>query len=415
MYTQTKKLAFFLVAIVVSAAAQQQTPVTTTGGTTNKVPLFTGTYTVGNSTITQSGSYVGIGTANPQNNLHISGTSTNGVGTYVENDSGSAATGAPFAGIALEQIGTSGWGISGWPNAGVLESFGVGGIVVDAYGSNGGPIALQTNRVTRMTITNPGNVGIGTTTPGFPLTVVGDIVDGSLTAGQSGVVGLLPGGTGSWFWIDNPNANYLRFSNGGNPGSNPVVITNGGSLGVGTTSPGAMLEVNGNVKLTGGSGASITFADGTVQNTAYSGVGGTCGGDYAESVDVSGNRTSYEPGDVLVIDPTAPGKFLKSDHAYSNFVAGVYSTKPGVVGRRQTTNPKTSTTEVPMAMVGIVPTKVSTENGAIKTGDLLVASSTPGRAMKGTDRSLLTGAVVGKALGSLESGTGVIEVLVTLQ
>jgi hypothetical protein len=35
--------------------------------------------------------------------------------------------------------------------------------------------------------------------------------------------------------------------------------------------------------------------------------------------------------------------------------------------------------------------------------------------MKGTDRSLLTGAVIGKALGSLDSGTGVIEVLVTLQ
>jgi hypothetical protein len=35
--------------------------------------------------------------------------------------------------------------------------------------------------------------------------------------------------------------------------------------------------------------------------------------------------------------------------------------------------------------------------------------------MKGTDRSQMLGAVVGKALGSLDSGTGVIEVLVTLQ
>ena len=68
-----------------------------------------------------------------------------------------------------------------------------------------------------------------------------------------------------------------------------------------------------------------------------------------------------------------------------------------------------------MAMVGIVPTKVSAENGPIKTGDLLVASTTLGRAMKGTDRSLLTGAVIGKALASLDSCTGVIEVLVTLQ
>jgi hypothetical protein len=173
------------------------------------------------------------------------------------------------------------------------------------------------------------------------------------------------------------------------------------------------LTVQGNLSLSSTSGAHITFADGTVQSTAYTGV--TCGGDYAESVDVTGDRTNYEPGDVLVIDPAAPGRFLKANEAYSTMVAGIYSTKPGVVGRRQTTDPKTSTTEVPMAMVGIVPTKVSAENGPIKIGDLLVASSTLGRAMKGTDRSQLTGTVIGKALGALDSGTGVIEVLVTLQ
>jgi hypothetical protein len=35
--------------------------------------------------------------------------------------------------------------------------------------------------------------------------------------------------------------------------------------------------------------------------------------------------------------------------------------------------------------------------------------------MKGTDRGRMLGAVIGKAMSSLESGTGVIEVLVTLQ
>jgi hypothetical protein len=58
---------------------------------------------------------------------------------------------------------------------------------------------------------------------------------------------------------------------------------------------------------------------------------------------------------------------------------------------------------------------VSAENGPIRRGDLLVTSSTVGYAMKGTDRSRLTGAVIGKALGTLDSGTGVIEVVVTLQ
>ena len=51
--------------------------------------------------------------------------------------------------------------------------------------------------------------------------------------------------------------------------------------------------------------------------------------------------------------------------------------------------------------------------GAI--GDLLVTSSTPGYAMKGTDRNLMLGAIVGKALESLHSGTGIIRILVTSQ
>ena len=68
-----------------------------------------------------------------------------------------------------------------------------------------------------------------------------------------------------------------------------------------------------------------------------------------------------------------------------------------------------------MAMMGIVPVKATTENGAIRPGDLLVTSSEVGYAMKGTDRSRMLGAVIGKALGNLESGTGVIEAVVTLQ
>ena len=182
-------------------------------------------------------------------------------------------------------------------------------------------------------------------------------------------------------------------------------------LGIGTIAPGAKLEVNGGIKLTSGSGASMTYADGTQQTTAWTGV--LCGGDYAESVDVTGDRQRYEPGDVLVIGPKDPDKFLKAEEPYSTGVAGVFSTKPGAVGRRQTT-PK-GADEVPMAVVGIVPVKVSAENGPIHPRDLLVSSSTPGYAMRGTDRSRMLGAVIGKAMGSLSAGTGVIEILVMLQ
>jgi len=195
---------------------------------------------------------------------------------------------------------------------------------------------------------------------------------------------------------------------------NPIMMQNyAGSVGIGTTTPGAQLEVNGNIKLTQGSSGSITFSDGTTQSTAFNPA--NCGADYAESVGVTGKRAQYEPGDVLVIDPKHPGEFLKATQAYSTLAAGVYSTKPGFVGRLHPATDKASKDEVPMAMVGRVPTKVSAENGPIQVGDLLVTSSTPGRAMKGTDRSRMLGAVIGKALGSLDSGTGTIMVLVTLQ
>lgn len=193
--------------------------------------------------------------------------------------------------------------------------------------------------------------------------------------------------------------------------SGSAMVINGLNVGIGTTSPGAKLEVNGNVTLTSGSGASLTFPDGTKQTTAWTGV--VCGGDYAESVDVTGDRKSFLAGDVLVVDPNAPGKFLKSGEPYSTAVTGIYSTKPGTVGRRQKT--PYSPDEVPMAMMGIVPVKAIAENGAIRPGDLLVTSSKVGYAMKGTDRSRMLGAVIGKALGKLDSGTGVIEVVVTLQ
>ena len=71
---------------------------------------------------------------------------------------------------------------------------------------------------------------------------------------------------------------------------------------------------------------------------------------------------------------------------------------------------------MPVGVVGAIPTKVSTENGAIRRADLLVSASTPGRAMRGEDRERLIGAVVGKALAEFEGpGTGVILVMVNVR
>jgi hypothetical protein len=138
------------------------------------------------------------------------------------------------------------------------------------------------------------------------------------------------------------------------------------------------------------------------------------GADYAESIAVSGDRRDYEPGDVLVIDEDADRQVAISNRPYATNVAGVFSTRPGTLGslHEMGANP---TNEIPVAMVGIVPCKVSTENGPIRRGDLLVTSSKPGYAMRGTDRSLLSGAIIGKAMQSLTEGSGIIEVMVSLQ
>ena len=116
------------------------------------------------------------------------------------------------------------------------------------------------------------------------------------------------------------------------------------------------------------------------------------------------------PGDVLVIGED--GQLTRSSASYQPTVVGVYSTKPGFVGGGG--DDADLTGKIPLAVIGVVPVKASAENGAIHPGDLLVASSTPGHAMKaGSDPAV--GTVLGKALGSLESGMGVIQMLVMLQ
>ncbi len=140
------------------------------------------------------------------------------------------------------------------------------------------------------------------------------------------------------------------------------------------------------------------YIDGTYYNT---------GADFAEMLPAV---EGLEPGDVLVVGPD--GQLARSSEAYQPTVVGVYSTKPGFLGGAE--DGADLTDKAPLAIVGIVPVKVSDENGPIAPGDLLVASSIPGHAMQaGLHPSI--GTVIGKALAGLESGVGVIQLLVTLQ
>jgi len=117
-----------------------------------------------------------------------------------------------------------------------------------------------------------------------------------------------------------------------------------------------------------------------------------------------------EPGDVLVIG--SDGKLARSTQSYQPTVVGVYSTQPGFVGGQPVEGELEG--HVPLAVVGVVPVKASAENGPIRPGDLLVASSIPGHAMKASPNPPV-GTVIGKALEGLEENTGIIRMLVILQ
>jgi hypothetical protein len=129
--------------------------------------------------------------------------------------------------------------------------------------------------------------------------------------------------------------------------------------------------------------------------------------DFAEMLPA---EAGLEPGDVLVIGEDS--KLTRSTTPRQANVAGVYSTKPGFVGGQPVNGEKADA--IPLAVVGIIPVKVSAENGPIRPGNLLTTSSTPGHAMKAGANPAL-GTVIGKALGTHKQGTGVIQMLAILQ
>ncbi|WP_213803754.1 hypothetical protein [Granulicella sp. dw_53] len=405
--------------------------------TNNVVSKFSPSGTLVDSSITELNGNVGVQTQTPTGRLDIGGYGGLVVaGSNID----------PRGGYSLEPLKDSGRALLGWNYSGGEGEVDI--LANRAAGASGGFRFYDYSNAGALTnlftLRGDGRVGIGTMYPIAPLNVAIGTVANANEVYNALVVqpaqGAAQFGNGASIFLSSvansriaPVAGiWSSLGSGGNGGytysgalvlgttregnSVPIEamrVDQFGNVGIVTTTPTALLEVKGNIKLSGNSGGGIIFPDGAVQSTAWT--GSLCGGDYAESVDVSGSRTNYEPGDVLVIDPAHPGSFLKSNARYSRLVAGIYSMKPGVVGRRQTTDPKLSTNEVPMAMVGIVPTKVTAENGPVEVGDLLVSSSLPAHAMKAGDGVIPTGTVIGKALGELTSGTGVIEVLVSLQ
>jgi len=134
--------------------------------------------------------------------------------------------------------------------------------------------------------------------------------------------------------------------------------------------------------------------------------------DYAEGFDIS-ESTKIDAGSVLIIDAENPGKLALSTKPYDSKVAGIVA---GAKGIGSGVRLGTGEFDYDVALAGRVYCNVDTTHAGVEPGDLLTTSATPGYAMKSTDYARAQGAILGKAMESLEKGQkGQILVLVTLQ
>ncbi|MEM1045480.1 MAG: hypothetical protein AAGL24_04995 [Pseudomonadota bacterium] len=136
--------------------------------------------------------------------------------------------------------------------------------------------------------------------------------------------------------------------------------------------------------------------------------------DCAEEFDVLDPGNAL-PGTVLVIEDH--GRLAETDRPYDTRAAGVVSgaggLRPGVIlGADATARPDERCL---LAVMGRVFVRADAGFGAIGVGDLLTTSPTSGHAMRVGDPNAARGAVIGKALGRLDRGRGLVEMLVSLQ
>src|SRR5204862_438781 len=121
------------------------------------------------------------------------------------------------------------------------------------------------------------------------------------------------------------------------------------------------------------------------------------------------------PGAVVCIDSTNPGKLVVCTNAHDRTVAGVIGgaggVQPGMVMRQ---DGSAADGQHPVALTGRVYVWADATQQPIYPGDLLTTSATPGHAAKATDHDAAQGAIIGKAMGALESGKGLVLVLVGL-
>ena len=377
-------------------------------GTTNSVAKFTGATAIGNSAISEVGGNVGIGVTAPSSRLHVIGDldvadSLPGIGQRfanlifhqgeltVENtrqlpfftrtpkfkilDNGNVGIGTsnPIVALDLHKEGDSAQAM--------FKTFGA---------AQGNVYSTLTLLRARGTESSPG------------IALFDDALGSVEFGGYDGVqfaarASIIANSTDNW--SPTTRGTKIRFLTTQTGTANPqerVVINHNGNVGIGTLNPTAKLEVAGMTK-----------------TNVLQIVGGA---DLSEKFEVTPAQNQIESGMVVAIDPLNPGKLVISARAYDRRVAGVISGAGGVQpGMLMGQSGTLADGDLPVALSGRVYVWADASNGAIMPGDLLTTSNRPGHAMKVTDHGKAQGAILGKAMTSLDSGRGLVLVLVTLQ
>ena len=309
-------------------------------------------------------------------------------------------------------------------------------------------VAQWTTNGNNINNTNSGHVGVGTASPSSRLTIVGPVQNGVYTVQIDSTAGGMAGSQHGILLIGTTATTYLTAGvttiNGSAPHLNIAAADNtnftstlGNTGGFGrvlrlrsssnTTVPVLQVEsnnggtvafsalANGNVGIGTGSPSSKlqVVGDGAISGNLT--VSGNIAAKYQDVAEWVESSQDLAPGTVVVIDATKPNQVVASVQAYDSRVAGVISLQPGLtLGER-------GESRVLVATTGRVKVKVDARNGPIQLGDLLVTSEQEGVAMKsvpieiGGARIHRPGTLIGKALESLQTGTGEILVLLSLQ
>jgi hypothetical protein len=426
-------------------------------GTTNYLPKFTGTTTLGNSVVYESATgNIGIGTSVPMQKLHVLGairttgiqiptnvtagyvltTDAAGNGTWQE-PTGGGGFDLPYAGAIT--LSTPAFSIT---NHGTTSSSSAIYAKVDAAGGSEGnaagefvatgtpshAILAYSDYQSALHVAYSGTIGPAITcnasgTGGASITCTK--LGGYGVKGTASNTGSSANSRGGWFTSNSPTGVGVLAEADGDNATGVYAETEGanaksilalatGLSGVAVhasanSSAGVGLIASGGWKSAQFYGNVEIYEHGTTNKVIELGKGL----DYAEGFDVVDGSDAVAPGSVLVIDPDSPGRLACSRYPYDSKVAGIVA---GANALGSGVRLGAGQFDHDVALAGRVYCNVVALDEAIRPGDLLTTSDVPGYAMKVRDADRARGAILGKAMEPLAKGTkGQILVLVTLQ